>query len=434
MGHKHIYSKKDQFNRKRHLLGFLIMIAALIDIAEKRPEEIAYTLTSIYLPVLTYETEYGSEMKEYVASYDVPEWFYEDEDYASVNNDLASTEIGAGDINDVVNDDNNKDSVENADNINGGDNRGQEESKPVIKNMSAGTTYTREQLSKPDFLTSKIFTVDNNTSMSSDELNIANLLDMDMSIESLRESNSAYAVQMNNSEEGVLAEAAQMEGPEEEACAGTVSENAPYKVLIYHTHTSESFIDSRKGVAEDTIAGVGAYLTRLLNEQYNIPTYHDETVYDVIDGKLDRSKAYENSFNGISKILADNPSIEVVIDLHRDGVDEETHLVTEVNGKPTAKIMFLNGVSRSNLNGEIGYLENPNKISNLAFSFQLYLAGKEDYGDYVRKIYVRSLRYNLHVMPRATLIEAGAQNNTIEEEMNAMEPLAAMLNKVLRGK
>ena len=148
MGHKHIYSKKDQFNRKRHLLGFLIMIAALIDIAEKRPEEIAYTLTSIYLPVLTYETEYGSEMKEYVASYDVPEWFYEDEDYASVNNDLASTEIGAGDINDVVNDDNNKDSVENADNINGGDNRGQEESKPVIKNMSAGTTYTREQLSK----------------------------------------------------------------------------------------------------------------------------------------------------------------------------------------------------------------------------------------------------------------------------------------------
>ena len=94
---------------------------------------------------------------------------------------------------------------------------------------------------------------------------------------------------------------------------------------------------------------------------------------------------------------------------------------------------FLNGVSRSNLNGEIDYLENPNKLSNLAFSFQLYLAGKEAYGDFVRKIYVRSLRYNLHVMPRATLIEAGAQNNTLEEEKNAMEPLAAMLDKVLRN-
>ena len=55
----------------------------------------------------------------------------------------------------------------------------------------------------------------------------------------------------------------------------------------------------------------------------------------------------------------------------------------------------------------------------------------EHYGDYVRKIYVRSLRYNLHVMPRATLIEVGAQNNTLEEEKNAMEPLAAILDKVL---
>jgi stage II sporulation protein P len=84
------------------------------------------------------------------------------------------------------------------------------------------------------------------------------------------------------------------------------------------------------------------------------------------------------------------------------------------------------------MNGDIEYLANPNKLGNLAFSFQLYLAGKENYGDFVRKIYVRSLRYNLHVMPRATLIEAGAQNNTLQEELNAMEPLASMLDKVLR--
>ena len=124
----------------------------------------------------------------------------------------------------------------------------------------------------------------------------------------------------------------------------------------------------------------------------------------------------------------------MVIDLHRDGVDEETHLVTEVNGKQTAKIMFLNGVSRSNMNGEIEYLKNPNKLTNLAFSFQMYLTGKEHYGDYVRKIYVRSLRYNLHLLPRTALIEVGAQNNTLEEEKNAMEPLAAILYKVLSKK
>lgn len=177
--------------------------------------------------------------------------------------------------------------------------------------------------------------------------------------------------------------------------------------------------------------GVGSYLTQILEEQYGIAVYHDETAYDVIDGVLDRSKAYENAYNNVSKILKENPSIEVVIDLHRDGVDEETHLVTEVNGKRTAKIMFLNGVSRSNMNGEIDYLKNPNKLTNLAFSFQMYLAGKEHYGDYVRKIYVRSLRYNLHLLPRTALIEVGAQNNTLEEEKNAMEPLAAILDKVL---
>ena len=51
-----------------------------------------------------------------------------------------------------------------------------------------------------------------------------------------------------------------------------------------------------------------------------------------------------------------NPTIEVAIDLHRDGVAEGTHLVTEVNGKPTAKIMYFNGLSRSRTNGDIDYL------------------------------------------------------------------------------
>ena len=96
--------------------------------------------------------------------------------------------------------------------------------------------------------------------------------------------------------------------------------------------------------------------------------------------------------------------------------------------------MFLNGVSRSSTNGDIEYLYNPNKLMNLAFSFQMYLAGKETYDDYVRKIYVRSYRYNLHLLPRTTLIEAGAQNNTLEEEKNAMEPLAAILYNVLSKK
>ena len=95
---------------------------------------------------------------------------------------------------------------------------------------------------------------------------------------------------------------------------------------------------------------MGEYLTQLLNEK-GIETIHDTGVYDIIDGKLDRSNAYEYAGEAVEKILAENPTVEVLIDLHRDGVAEGTHLVTEINGKPTAKIMFFNGLSRSRTNG-----------------------------------------------------------------------------------
>lgn len=79
-------------------------------------------------------------------------------------------------------------------------------------------------------------------------------------------------------------------------------------------------------------------------------------MYDLINGELDRSKAYDMAKPDIQKILEENPTIEVVIDLHRDGVNEGTHLVTEVNGKQTAQIMFFNGLSKTRANGEIDYL------------------------------------------------------------------------------
>ncbi|MGN0155434.1 MAG: stage II sporulation protein P [Lachnospiraceae bacterium] len=361
-----------KLNKKRLAVGVLLLMALLVAEPFQDKEEFFFRITAHFIPLLTFEKEYGNEEKDYAAGYEVPDWFYEDEGEEPVNDDLAMEEQNAE----------------------------EQETVTVLTDGTNGTTYSREQLSKPEFLLSKIFVVDSNTSMTAEELDIRNLLDTDLSVENLD--------------------------------GGGNPEHKEYKILIYHTHASEGFADSREGVKEDTIVGVGSYLTKILEEEYGISVYHDETSYDVIDGVIDRSKAYENAYKGVTKMLEENPSIEVVIDLHRDGVDEETHLVTEINGKPTAKIMFLNGVSRSDMNGEIAYLENPNKLTNLAFSFQMYLTGKEYYGDYVRKIYVRSLRYNLHLMPRAALIEVGAQNNTLEEEKNAMEPLAAILDKVLR--
>lgn len=376
---QHQYSERNRKLNKKRLAALAVLLLGCSGRSSTAGEtDWFFVATAQMVPLLAFERQYGNPEVDYAATYQVPEWFYEDEGIGadSVMEEAAATEV----VEEAVVD------------------------PPVTTLAEGGTgiTYSREQLEDSDFLLSHIFVVDGNTNMTSEELNLSNLLDVDLSMDGWN-----------------------LDPSEQER---------EYKILIYHTHGSESFKDSREGKKEDTIIGVGSYLTKLLEEEYGISVYHDETYYDIIDGQLDRSKAYENAYSSVTQILQEHPSIEVVIDLHRDGIDEKTHLVTEINGKPTAKIMFLNGVSRSNTNGEIEYLYNPNKRMNLAFSFQMYLAGKEMYEDYVRKIYVRSYRYNLHLLPRTTLIEAGAQNNTVEEEMNAMEPLAAILYNVLSKK
>jgi len=213
---------------------------------------------------------------------------------------------------------------------------------------------------------------------------------------------------------------------------GSTAQTAPKEpqILIYHTHSQETFSDYPEN-PEATITGVGAYLSELL-EGKGYSVIHDDGVYDYRDGKLDRSRAYTYALEGIQGILQKYPSIEVVLDLHRDGVAEGTRLVTEINGNPTAKIMFFNGTSQTP-DGPIEYLPNPNREANLAFSFQMQLKAAGMYPGFTRKIYLKGLRYNQHVRARSALIEVGAQTNTYEEARNAMEPLAHILDQVLRG-
>lgn len=205
------------------------------------------------------------------------------------------------------------------------------------------------------------------------------------------------------------------------------------KILIYHTHSQETFADSDNDPAT-SIVGIGRYLTEILNNKYKIPTMHHEGVYDLINGKLDRSEAYEFAKPEVEQILAENPSIEVVIDLHRDGVADTTHLVTEINGKPTAQIMFFNGLSRTRVNGDLAGMANPYLQDNLAFSLQMKIAAETKYPGFARRNYLRGYKYNMDLMPRMLLIEAGAQTNTVEEMRNAMEVLADLLNSVLTGR
>lgn len=205
------------------------------------------------------------------------------------------------------------------------------------------------------------------------------------------------------------------------------------KILIYHTHSQEIFVDSDNDPST-SIVGIGRYLTEILNNKYKIPTMHHEGVYDLINGKLDRSEAYEFAKPEVEQILAENPSIEVVIDLHRDGVADTTHLVTEINGKPTAQIMFFNGLSRTRVNGDLVGMANPYLQDNLAFSLQMKIAAETKYPGFARRNYLRGYKYNMDLMPRMLLIEAGAQTNTVEEMRNAMEVLADLLNSVLTGR
>lgn len=255
-----------------------------------------------------------------------------------------------------------------------------------VPNNVKVASYPMEKLNDFDYLLQNFYVVDRTTTINSSQLNAADLLGRSMKL---------------------------THGPE-----------TP-QILIYHTHSQEGFADST-GDAATSVVGVGDYLTRLL-EGYGFHVLHHTGEYDVES----RDNAYSRAGPAVEQILKENPSIEIVIDLHRDGVPEETHLVTEQGGKQMASIMFFNGLSRTTANGDISYLPNPYIQDNLAFSLQMQLAAKEYYPGFSRMIYLKGYRYNMHYCPKSLLVEVGAQTNTVQEAMNAMEPLADILAKVI---
>lgn len=200
------------------------------------------------------------------------------------------------------------------------------------------------------------------------------------------------------------------------------------QILIYHTHSLEGYADSVPGDASQTVVGVGDFLAEILTEQYGYTVLHHTETYDAV-----RDDAYANSLPGLEKVLEENPSIQVVIDLHRDAANPSREMVVDIDGRKTARFMFFNGISRSTQNGNIDYLYNPYLAENLAFSFQMQKVAGEYYPGLTRTIYVKQYRYNMHLRPRSLLVELGDNSNTVEEAMNACYPLAHMLDLVLSG-
>lgn len=246
-----------------------------------------------------------------------------------------------------------------------------------------GTLYTLEELSDFEFLKSKFFYVHKSTTVYPEQLDAAVLLGKDM----------------------------------------TLPESTEPQILLFHTHGSEAFSDSAEGDPNMTVVGVGNYLAQLLSQEYGIQVIHNTEVFPYSD-------SYSMALDMLNQTLAENPSIQVTIDLHRDSGG---HDVVDINGKPTAPIMFFNGMCQTP-EGPLEGVENPYLMDNLAFNFQMKLKAEAYYPGFTLRTFLKAYRYNQHVLPRATLIEVGTENNTFEEAKNAMEPLADILYKVLRGK
>lgn len=239
-------------------------------------------------------------------------------------------------------------------------------------------------------LLTRFYTVDSNTMIGSDQLNADSFLEKDMRVSKDRG------------------------GPQ---------------ILIFHTHSQEGFADSVPGDSATSIVGVGERLAGILTDTYGYEVLHHTEAYDA-EGRDD---AYSRALPGIEQVLRENPSIQVIIDLHRDEMPEETRLVMDLDGRPTARFMFFNGLSRTKKTGNIAYLYNENLDENLAFSFQMQVKAAEYYPGLTRKIYLKGYRYNMHLRDKYLLVELGAQNNTVEEAMNACDPLAHILDMVLGG-
>lgn len=263
-------------------------------------------------------------------------------------------------------------------------------SKEFIRAEAPVQVLDYEKLLDFTYLKKNFYTVDNSTDIGADRLNARAMLEYDATIS---------------------------------------KDSSKPQILIYHTHSQEAFADSIPGDTSTTIIGAGEKLAQLLRDEYGFNVIHHTGVYDVES----RDYAYSAAGPAIEQILAENPSIEVVIDLHRDGVADTTRLVSNVGGRPTAQFMFFNGLSYLKSRGDIDYLVNPYVEENLAFSFQMKLAAEEYYPGFSRNIYLKGMRYNMHYREKSLLIEVGAQTNTVEEVMNAIDPIAHILAMVLKG-
>jgi stage II sporulation protein P len=203
----------------------------------------------------------------------------------------------------------------------------------------------------------------------------------------------------------------------------TISPVTKPLVAIYHTHTSESFVPTtgvthRRGGQVGEIVAVGEALVQQLNN-YQVQAVHSKQVHDFPSFM----KAYGPSELTVKKLLADHPSIQIVLDIHRDAEKRE-HALTEINGVPVARIATIVAVGQEDL-------VQPHWQKNLAFAKQIDDKMNSYFPGLSRGIQTVEWRYNQHLHERALLLEVGSHETSQEEAERAIEILGGILVEIL---
>lgn len=203
-------------------------------------------------------------------------------------------------------------------------------------------------------------------------------------------------------------------------------------ILIFHTHTCESYTPSEKYQYEQTgnyrttdpeysVVRVGEELSDYLTK-YNFNVYHDETYHDypAYTGSYTRSKAT------VESDLKDNPS-DIIIDLHRDAIGSKSNYdpSVKIGEDEAAQLMFVIGT-----NG--GGLYHPDWKNNLSFAIEIQQKANELYPGLFKPIIVRNSRYNQHLGKAAVIIEVGATGNTLDQTLTSMKYLSKIFEQVLK--
>lgn len=204
-------------------------------------------------------------------------------------------------------------------------------------------------------------------------------------------------------------------------------------VLILHSHASECYTKTTEDYEESyyrtqntdyNMVRIGSRVAQLL-EEAGIRVIHDRSLHD------DPSYlgSYENSRRSAKNILAQHPSIFLILDLHRDAADVnggQLDTSATVNGRESAQLMLVVG---SNAGG----LSHPHWQENMALAEKLHVLLQKENPGICRPICFRNERFNQDLLPGTLLVEVGAAGNTLDEALIAAEALAEAIIALADG-